>query len=212
MRSAPSATSRPSPRPWAWPPTPRSAPSARCATPAPDSAAEAEDESLTQLREARDEAKRLDEEAGGREGARKRAELRGAYRELLEQQAAIADDTLPWVGAEVDRRARAQVRALGQRQQGFTESLAELRRATAELADAAVFDLAHRRLDRASESAAAVLLDGRANTETARQQATIVRLLRSLVESMGEQNRTSASARASPAPGAGAARAAATSR
>jgi hypothetical protein len=153
-----------------------------------DSAAEAEDESLTQLREARDEAKRLDEEAGGREGARKRAELRGAYRELLEQQAAIADDTLPWVGAEVDRRARAQVRALGQRQQGFTESLAELRRATAELADAAVFDLAHRRLDRASESAAAVLLDGRANTETARQQATIVRLLRSLVESMGEQN------------------------
>src|SRR5690606_31635188 len=103
---------------------------------------------------ARAEAERLDEQAGDREAARKRGELRQAYRELLERQAAIADETLPLVGAEIDRRARAQVRALGQRQEGLGETLAEIRRSTAELADAAVFDLAHRRLDAASADAA----------------------------------------------------------
>jgi len=152
-----------------------------------DSAAEAEDESLARLRQARDEAERMDEAAGDRENSRKRAELRRAYRGLLEQQVAIADDTLPWLDAEVDRRARAQVRALGQRQQGLSDTLAEIRRATAELADAAVFDLAHRRLDQASKAAADALLAGEANAEVARRQATIVRVLRSLVEAMAEQ-------------------------
>lgn len=152
-----------------------------------DSAAEAEDESLTRLREARDEAERMDEAAGERENARKRAELRSAYRALLEQQVAIADDTRPFLEAEADRRTRAQVRALGQRQQGVGETLAEIRRETAELADTAIFELAHRRLDRAAGEAAGELLDGQASAEVARQQATVVRVLRSLVEAMGEQ-------------------------
>lgn len=153
-----------------------------------DSAAEAEDESLARLREARDEAERMEEAASSRESARKRAELRTAYRTLLEQQVAITDDTLPWVGVELDRRTRAQVRALGQRQEGVSESLAEIRRTTAELADAAVFSLAHRRLDAASHGAAEALLAGQATGETARHQATVVRLLRSLIEAMAEQN------------------------
>lgn len=152
-----------------------------------DSAAEAEDESLTKLREARDEAKRLDEQAGAREAARERAELRKAYRELLEQQAALADDTRPWVDAEIDRRARAEVRALGQRQQAVSDSLTEIRRSTAELADAAVFDLAHRRLDHASQAAAEDLLHGQPTAGTTRQQAIVVRVLRSLIEAMAEQ-------------------------
>ncbi|MFG0259963.1 MAG: hypothetical protein ACF8LK_06375, partial [Phycisphaerales bacterium JB041] len=115
-----------------------------------DSADDAERESLSKLQDARMEAERLEEQAQDRESARKRAELRTAYRELLEQQVAIVTDTQPMVGVELDRRARAQVRALGQRQGGVGESLTALRDATEELAEATVFDLAHRRIESAS--------------------------------------------------------------
>lgn len=152
-----------------------------------DGAAEAENASLSKLREAKAEAERLNEAAADRESARQRSELRKAYRALLEQQVSIAEETLPFVGAEVDRRARAQVRALGQRQQGVSETLAELRRSTKALADAAVFDLAHTRLDASSRSAAEQLLGGEADAEVQRRQATVVRVLRSLVEAMAEQ-------------------------
>ncbi|VAX41735.1 hypothetical protein MNBD_PLANCTO03-1216 [hydrothermal vent metagenome] len=152
-----------------------------------DSAAEAEDESLARLREARDEAERMDEAASDRENARARAELRKAYRALLEQQVALAADTQPWIGAESDRRTRAKVRGLGQRQAGVGESLADIRRSTAELAEASVFALAHRRLDAASAAATERLLAGEATASVARHQATIVRILQSLVHAMAEQ-------------------------
>ncbi|QKK07699.1 MAG: hypothetical protein HND58_05630 [Planctomycetota bacterium] len=71
-----------------------------------DSADDAERESLSKLQDARMEAERLEEQAQDRESARQRAELRTAYRELLEQQVAIVTDTEPMVGVELDRRAR----------------------------------------------------------------------------------------------------------
>ncbi len=151
-----------------------------------DSAAEAEDESLTLLRKARDEAERMDDDASSRESARKRAELRKVYRILLEQQVAILDDTQPWVDVTLDRRMRAQIRGLGKRQEGVSGSLAETRRTTDELDDASVFELAHRRLDSASAAAAELLLAGDATSGVVRKQATIVRVLRALVEAMGE--------------------------
>ncbi len=152
-----------------------------------ESAADAEDESLALLREARDEAKRMDDETSNRESARKRAELRKAYRKLLEQQVVLSDDTQPWIDIVLDRRSRAKVRGLGQRQSGVSDSLSDIRRSTDELADASVFELAHRRLNSASSTAAELLLTGEATTSVAWQQATIVRVLRSLVEAMAEQ-------------------------
>ncbi|MBK7404301.1 MAG: hypothetical protein IPJ41_06610 [Phycisphaerales bacterium] len=152
-----------------------------------ESAGVAEDQSLSKLREAKAEAERLNEDAAGRESARQRSELRKAYRDLLEQQVAIADETAPLLGAELDRRGRATVRALGQREQGVRESLTELRRSTKALEEAAVFELAHDRLDAAAGAATDRLLAGEATEDVGRRQATIVRVLRSLIEAMAEQ-------------------------
>lgn len=153
-----------------------------------DSADDAERESLSKLQDARMEAERLEEQAQDRESARKRAELRTAYRELLEQQVAIVTDTQPMLDVELDRRARAQVRALGQRQGGVGESLTALRDATEELAEATVFDLAHRRIESASRAAEEKLLGGTADGEVVRRQASIVRLLQSLLAALAEEN------------------------
>ncbi|MDQ7012719.1 MAG: hypothetical protein Q9O74_02345 [Planctomycetota bacterium] len=153
-----------------------------------DSAEDAERESLSRLQDARAEAARLEEEAADRESARKRAELRTAYREMLEQQVAIVTDTEPLVGVEVDRRVRAQVRAVGQRQAEIGETLTALRDATDELADAAVFEFAHRRIDRASGEAAARLLGATADAEVLRHQGTVVRLLQALLAALAEDN------------------------
>lgn len=153
-----------------------------------DSADDAERESLSKLQDARMEAERLEEQAQDRESARKRAELRTAYRELLEQQVAIVTDTQPMVDVELDRRARAQVRALGQRQGGVGESLTALRDATEELAEATVFDLAHRRIESASRAAEEKLLGGTADGDVVRRQASIVRLLQSLLAALAEEN------------------------
>ena len=153
-----------------------------------DSADDAERESLSKLQDARTEAERLEEQAQDRESARQRAELRTAYRELLEQQVAIVTDTEPMVGVELDRRARAQVRALGQRQGGVGESLTALRDATEELAEATVFDLAHRRIESASRAAEEQLLGGTADEDVLRRQASVVRLLQSLLAALAEEN------------------------
>ncbi len=153
-----------------------------------DSAEDAERESLSKLQDARAEAARLEEEAADRESARKRAELRTAYREMLEQQVAIVTDTEVLVGVEVDRRVRARVRAVGQRQAGIGESLTALRDSTGELADAAVFEFAHRRIDRASGEAAGRLLGATADGEVLRHQATVVRLLQALLAALAEDN------------------------
>lgn len=153
-----------------------------------DSADDAERESLSKLQDARMEAERLEEQAQDRESARQRAELRTAYRELLEQQVAIVTDTEPMVGVELDRRARAQVRALGQRQGGVGESLTALRDATEELAEATVFDLAHRRIESASRAAEEQLLGGTADGDVLRRQASVVRLLQSLLAALAEEN------------------------
>ncbi|HZW10280.1 MAG TPA: hypothetical protein VFF69_10295, partial [Phycisphaerales bacterium] len=151
------------------------------------SAGEAEDESLARLREARAEAERLGAEASARETARQRSELRQAYRAMLEQQAAVAEETAKHGGAELDRRARAGVRALGQRQQAISDALAELRRNSEALADAAVFELAHARMDRASGAAAESLLAGEAGEPVERRQATVTGLLAALIEALAEQ-------------------------
>lgn len=153
-----------------------------------DSADDAERESLSKLQDARAEAKRQEEEAEDRESARKRAELREAYRELLEMQVAVVTATEPLVGAELDRRARARVRAVGQRQEGVGEALAELQDSTEELAETAVFDLAHRRIAGESDAAAAQLRTGEADAVVLRRQGTVVRLLQALLESLAEEN------------------------
>lgn len=158
-------------------------------TPSPADAEHAENESLEHLRAARDEARRLRDEAAWRDDRRRREELRQAYREALEQQAAIRGETEPLVGAGDTRLARVRARALGERQDNLRQDLARIRTRVEEIAEAGVFAFAHERLDDAASGAAGPLRLGRADGHVLRHQDTVMRVLASLVEALEEQLR-----------------------
>lgn len=151
-----------------------------------DTAQEGETTSLTRLREARAEAKRMEEQAAQRENARKRRELRQAYRALLEQEVALRGDVEPYVGVELGRRQRSEVRALGEAQETLRVAIGALRDETAEMGEASVFLLAHRRLDSLLTRAAGPLREGRADSAIVGRMRSAVEILQSLVESLDD--------------------------
>lgn len=155
-----------------------------------ESADVAERDALARLYEARDEAARLEEEAAARDNARQRAELRRAYRDLLERQVATAEETEPWVGVALDRRTRAEVRGLGQRQAGIGTDAEALFGETEGLGDTLVFELAHRRIASASHAASDRLLAANADAEVLRRQQTVARLLGALLDALAEEERS----------------------
>lgn len=149
-------------------------------------AEQAERISLDKLQQAKAEAQRLQKEAADKDQARKRTELRKAYRDALESQVALHGKTGAFLGKDLDRRQRAGVRALGEQQQTIRQSLADLRKGTAELAEARLFDFAHTRLDAAAGRAADTLREGSAGGTVDRDQRTAVRILQALVEALKE--------------------------
>ncbi len=147
-----------------------------------------EETSLTRLRQARAEARRLEEEAGKREAARKQAELRAAYREVLEQQIAIRGEVAPMVVSErLSRRQRQRARVLGEQQATLRRRLAEILEQTEELEQSAMFAFAHERLDALMEAASATLRRGAPTGRTLRRQDSAVRVLRSILESLKDR-------------------------
>ncbi|MBX3359145.1 MAG: hypothetical protein KF745_12050 [Phycisphaeraceae bacterium] len=159
--------------------------------------------SLQRLQQARDEAKRLDEQAEDREQERRAAELRNAYRQALTEQVAIKGETDPLIDAEPTRRTRAAARALAERQQTLKNSLTELQDKTRELSEATLFEFAHQRLDEAMGSAATTLRAGDADTGVQRRQATAVRTLQALVEALDRSRRQNDDFRDNPNAGGG---------
>lgn len=145
-----------------------------------------ENTALQRLEQARDEARRAEQEAAERDQSRRRAELRAAYRGMLEQQVALRSEADPFQGQELSRRDRQRVRTLGEKQRTLRESIAELRAATTELEDAAMFRFAHDRLDADAAAAADGLLTGEVSASTRRRQDSVVRVLQSLVEALAE--------------------------
>lgn len=143
--------------------------------------------SLQRLREALDEAQRLDDDAADCDAQRKRAELLKAYQEALELEAAIIGETAPLLDRELSRRDRADARALGDRQEELRATLARLREQTSELSESGLFDYAHTRIDQAASRAAQVLREGRATPCVGRDQQTIARVLRSLLEALRQE-------------------------
>lgn len=154
-----------------------------------ETAAQAERESLRLLKLARDEAKRMEEEAAQRDQDRKRRELRRAYREALERQVALKGETDPFVGRTVDRRDRMKVRGLGEKQDAIRASLDEIRKDAEGLTEATVFDYAHQRLDRVTTTAAKKLRAGQADRAVARNQDSAITILKSLIEALDDQAR-----------------------
>ncbi|MCA9287712.1 MAG: hypothetical protein KDA05_03955 [Phycisphaerales bacterium] len=149
-------------------------------------AGEGESLSLSRLREARAEAKRLEEEAARRENARIRRELRQAYRRVLEQQVAIRGDVEAYVLLDLSRRQRAEVRTLGERQETLRVGLDTILRETKELADASVFRLAHARMDRLLLDASEALRGGRAERGVLSRQQGTIEILQSIVQALDD--------------------------
>ena len=145
-----------------------------------------EQESLLRLREALAEAQKQEDEAQQAEQDQKRREIRQAYREQLEQEVVLRDEAAGLVGQALSRRERASVRGLGQRQESVRTALADLLKSTTELNDAAVFALAHRRLDQLTGRAAEGLGLGEVSASSVRDQDSAIALLRSLVDVLGQ--------------------------
>src|SRR5690606_9738431 len=134
--------------------------------------------SLESLTRARDEAQRLREEAEQREAERQRDELKRAYREALEQQMALRDETATFNDAELTRRQRLLVRRLSGRQGQIRKSLGALRQEIESIDDTAIFSYAHDRIDRASRAAEELLQGGDASDTALRRQDEVIRVLR----------------------------------
>ncbi|HYF14750.1 MAG TPA: hypothetical protein VD971_06725 [Phycisphaerales bacterium] len=144
--------------------------------------------SLARLREARDEAQRLADEAAQRDQDRVRRRLRQKYAEAMEQVAAARERTAPLVG-DTDRRARASARAVAGTLGQVRAALADVRAGTEELADAAVFDYAHTRIDRDLARAAEVLNADGATPGVLRSEDGVIATLRSLVEALRDNKK-----------------------
>ncbi len=138
--------------------------------------------SLEALTRAREEAQRLREEAEQREAERQRDELKRAYREALEQQMALRDETATFNGAELTRRQRLLVRRLSGRQGQIRKSLGALRQEIESIDDTAVFSYAHDRIDRASRAAEELLQGGDPSHTALRRQDEVIRLLRAMLQ------------------------------
>lgn len=147
--------------------------------------------SLARLREALDEANRLQQKAEERDEDRKRAELLKAYRAALEAQTAINAETQPLVGKDLSRRDRNAARALGTRQRELAESLAAILKDKPEVATNRLFKFSHDRLDASMGSASRELSEGNAPARVSRDQATALATLRSLVDALKDAQKKS---------------------
>ena len=151
-----------------------------------DDAVRHERSSVLSLKSALEEANRLDEQAAQRQAQQLRAELRDAYREILETQAAVRDETIGLGFENLTRRQRADARALGASQGSLREQLAEMLEHTQELSDSPVFELAHRQLDRQMDTSETGLSQRAIEQRVVRSQNASITILSTLVEVLSD--------------------------
>lgn len=154
--------------------------------PALDRAETHEQASLAALERALEEAKRQDEAAQNREQDRVKAELRQAYRDALERQIALRDESLPLTGRALDRRERVEARRLSASQTELADTLVGVRERTAEISEAPVFTLAHDRLDDLMRAAGAGLAEASPGAGVTLDQQQATAILASLVEVLAD--------------------------
>lgn len=154
-----------------------------------DSAAalKAENEALARLNEALAEANAQDDDAARRQQEQERRELRDAYRAALEDQIAIGAETEAFAGDDrLDRRERAELRRVGQRQEALRVEIEGIPGAHG-LDEIGVLSLMHDRLDAALADAVRSLGRGRVDEPATRGQARAARLLGTILETLSEQ-------------------------
>jgi hypothetical protein len=158
---------------------------------APDQpeADESEHISLKRLKDAKAAAEKLDQDAADRDSQRKKDELKKAYREALELEAALKADTALLLGKELDRREHATARSLGERQDAIRQAMSEIRSRTSEMDEAKIFDYAHTRLDQTAAQASGPLKEGEAPASVGRDQNSIIRILQGLLDAVNDQDK-----------------------
>jgi hypothetical protein len=149
-------------------------------------ATRSEQSSLLHLNSALEEAERLDEQAAQRQAQRLRAELRDAYRESLEIQTALRDESALLVGDRLNRRQRASARALANSQDDVRLQLEEMLEQTQELSDAPVFTLAHAQLDRVMVKSVRGLGETEIERRVITSQSSAIVILSTLVEVLSD--------------------------
>lgn len=142
---------------------------------------------LARLREALEKAEAAQQQAQRQAAQKARAELRRAYKDLLDEQTDLrrrADEA-----GKIDsaRRRAAAARDLADPQLALRKRAAQIEQRTAEIAQTEMFAFAHRRLDAAMARAAEKLGAGEAGPAVALQQTTTIRVLSQLIEALGEE-------------------------
>lgn len=158
----------------------------RDAPPELDEAEVHEEASLAALERALEEAKRQDEAAQNREQDRVKAELRKAYRDALDRQIALRDESEPLTGRDLGRRERVEARRLSASQTELADTLVGIREQTAEISEAPVFALAHDRLDDLMRAAGAGLAEASPGVGVTLDQQQATAILASLVEVLAD--------------------------
>lgn len=145
--------------------------------------------SLDKINEALELARKSEEDTEQQERAQKVRELRESYREALERQSLLEQQTAPYIGKYVGRRERPAILDLAERQRSLRDQLEDLRTKTSGLKEAGVFDFAHTRLDLLTSGAARQLDDLSPSPAVARSQASARRVLKSLVDALSDANK-----------------------
>ena len=159
----------------------------RANPPDANSAQQSQRGALQHLRNALEEAQRLDEQAAQRQTQQARNELRQQYERMLDTQTRIHDESLALGRDDLDRRQRAQARAVAQSQDELREELLAMDDQHEGLAEAPVFNLAHRQLERLMDQSGAGLTERRITPRTTEAQRRAMSVLASLVEVLQDQ-------------------------
>lgn len=140
-------------------------------------------ESLARLNEALEEARKQDAQAEQRERERQRREMREAYREALAEQVRLREASAALAGVEPDRRQRAELRGLGQRQEALRRTIKAIP-GEHETGEIGVVTLIHRRIDSSLAGAVRSLGRGFSDPGVLGDQDSAIALLRSILDTL----------------------------
>lgn len=152
----------------------------------PDQAQVGQRAALDHLRNALEEAQKLDDEAAQRQMDRARDELRKQYASILDTQTRVHDETVVLGDEDLSRRQRAQARALGTEQLTLAEELAAMLDDHVGLSDAPIFTLAHEQLGRLMSISADGLGARSIGERTRASQRRAMSILASLIDVLDE--------------------------
>ncbi|MFT5422944.1 MAG: hypothetical protein ACI89L_000713 [Phycisphaerales bacterium] len=140
--------------------------------------------SLDHLEAALAEAKQAEEQTAARAAERERAELRQEYTRLAELQRAAIANTLPLIERALDRRERAEARAVADAQDQIAQGVEQLATDYESITESPVFELAHRRIASLSEAVSEALRNGSPGARDTRSQESVAALLEQLAASL----------------------------